>query len=329
MPIAQQLVKLRKRRGISQAELALKSGLSVITIHRLENGKGSLLALLKVAEVLDGKVGLRSCVGPPDIANNFAKVRRDRFLSQQKLADFAGVSVDCVKNLEKGNHQAAQIQKIEKISHALGAAFCIDEKNAVFGFYAASRGKHIITKNDVYITPSHVIRTFERIIGDRFDLDPCAPTPKMKVKSHVNAKKVFTAREDGLAQRWFASSVWLNPPFSGTNVPDFLKKAFEEINAGHTSTVAFLVASRTDTRWFKDFIRGEHPITSGINVDIAWLVGRLRFEFWDNDQQIQASAPAPFPNIVGLINGTPVQRRRFFEEFKDCMSWIKYPLEPS
>ena len=52
--IAQNIIKLRKRKKISQKELSLKSGVSYGSIRRFENeGEISLISLTKIAIALD------------------------------------------------------------------------------------------------------------------------------------------------------------------------------------------------------------------------------------------------------------------------------------
>lgn len=94
-----------------------------------------------------------------------------------------------------------------------------------------------------------------------FDHDPCPPN--------------YTV--DGLTSEWGKSN-FVNPPY-GRELPKWIKKAYEESLKGRT--VVLLIPSRTDTRWWHDYVmRGE----------IRFIKGRLKFDEHKNS--------APFPSAV-------------------------------
>jgi DNA N-6-adenine-methyltransferase (Dam) len=65
-----------------------------------------------------------------------------------------------------------------------------------------------IGQSDDWYTPPEIFHALRLT----FDLDPCSPGP-----AHwVPARKVFTRRDDGLAQPW-SGLVFMNPPFGGRN----------------------------------------------------------------------------------------------------------------
>lgn len=108
-----------------------------------------------------------------------------------------------------------------------------------------------------------------------FDLDPCS--------SHENKKcrRYFTKVEDGLAQDWGRSTVFMNPPY-GREIGKWMKKAYESSLNG--ATVVCLVPSRTDTVWWHDYaLKGE----------IRFIKGRLKFGKSKNN--------APFPSAVVIF----------------------------
>jgi hypothetical protein len=55
---------------------------------------------------------------------------------------------------------------------------------------------------------------------------------------------------DGLSRSW-GSSTFCNPPY-GRVIGDWIRKGYEESLEG--KTVVFLIPSRTDTRWWHDFV---------------------------------------------------------------------------
>lgn len=122
-----------------------------------------------------------------------------------------------------------------------------------------------------------------------FDLDPCATAENAK------APAFFTQAEDGLAQQWHGR-VWMNPPF-GREIGHWIKKAYEEVQAGRVSEAVCLIPARTDTRWWHEFV---------VKGSIEFIRGRLRFG--------GATENAPFPCAVvtfqRLHRMTPVRTRQ-------------------
>ena len=95
-----------------------------------------------------------------------------------------------------------------------------------------------------------------------FDYDPCPTKP--------NA--------DGLAVDW-GNVNFVNPPY-GKEITKWVQKGCQENLKG--KTVVFLLPSRTDTRWWHDYI---------LKADeIRFIRGRLRFDDQKN--------PAPFPSAI-------------------------------
>lgn len=109
-----------------------------------------------------------------------------------------------------------------------------------------------------------------------FTLDPCC------VKETAKCKKYFTPEDDGLKQSWDGEIVFMNPPY-GREISKWIKKA-TEIRRG---VVVCLIPSRTDTRYFHDFLYKKE------NVELRFLKGRLKFG--------GAKNAAPFPSLIAII----------------------------
>jgi hypothetical protein len=80
-----------------------------------------------------------------------------------------------------------------------------------------------------------------------FDLDPCAPLDGYYA---VPAKKIYTIRDNGLAQPWFGL-VYVNPPWSearNTVVP-WLRKFFAHEDGG-----IFVCVARISCSWFHELV---------------------------------------------------------------------------
>ncbi len=109
----------------------------------------------------------------------------------------------------------------------------------------------------------------------QFTLDPCASVENAK------CKKFYTVAENGLAQDWSGETVFCNPPY-GRAIYDWVFKCWRE-SRNPCTTVVMLIPSRTDTRYFHEFIYKKAR-------EIRFIRGRLRFGNGTN--------PAPFPSMV-------------------------------
>jgi hypothetical protein len=95
-------------------------------------------------------------------------------------------------------------------------------------------------ENDEWYTPPEIIHS----LGE-FDLDPASSDEAYKLNQ--SAKKIYTAKENGLIQDW-NGRVWLNPPYSNPLVQQFLLKMAE-----HNRGIALLF-SKVGTKWFHDIV---------------------------------------------------------------------------
>ncbi len=106
-----------------------------------------------------------------------------------------------------------------------------------------------------------------------FTLDPCASFENAK------CKKFYTKEDNGLLQSWAGERVFCNPPY-GKEINAWVKKCFDESKAG--TLVVALLPSRTDTKYFHDYIYKR--------AEIRFIKGRLKFG--------EAKNAAPFPSMV-------------------------------
>ena len=86
----------------------------------------------------------------------------------------------------------------------------------------------------------------------------------------------------GLDRAW-GTSCYVNPPYS--EISAWVKKGYEESKLG--KTVVMLIPSRTDTRWWHDFVMVAH--------EIRFIKGRLKFGGQKNS--------APFPSAIVVFDG--------------------------
>lgn len=108
-----------------------------------------------------------------------------------------------------------------------------------------------------------------------FNTDVCA------VPENAKCDHYFTPEVDGLKQDW-KGSCWMNPPYGRNETGRWIEKAYKESLKG--VTVVCLIPSRTDTRWFHQFIYNKP------GVKITFLKGRLKFG--------GSKHGAPFPSMI-------------------------------
>jgi hypothetical protein len=98
-----------------------------------------------------------------------------------------------------------------------------------------------------------------------FDNDPCPVKPKI----------------NGLESEW-GNVNFVNPPY-GREITSWIQKGYQENLKG--KTVVFLIPSRTDTRWWHEYIMKAN--------EIRFIRGRLKFDDQKNS--------APFPSAIAVF----------------------------
>lgn len=101
-----------------------------------------------------------------------------------------------------------------------------------------------------------------------FDHDPCPPDYKV----------------DGLTSDWGERN-FVNPPY-GRQIGSWIAKGYYEARI-KGKTVVFLIPSRTDTKWWHDFVMQAD--------EIRFIKGRLKFKGAINS--------APFPSAIIIFKG--------------------------
>jgi len=131
------------------------------------------------------------------------------------------------------------------------------------------------SKTDLWSTPQDFFDKVSREFD--FTTDVCATSENAK------CNRFFSIEDDGLSQVW-DGTCWMNPPY-GREIGKWVEKAYRSSLNG--ATVVGLLPSRTDTKWFQDFILGKS--------EIRFIRGRLKFGGQSNS--------APFPSILVIWKG--------------------------
>lgn len=109
-------------------------------------------------------------------------------------------------------------------------------------------------------------------------------------------------RDDALAGKpwtYRKGAYWLNPPYSLAY--DFVQRAAQEIKTMEDcAIIAMLLPSRTDTKWFHQFVWDEYRHRCRPGVSIRFLRGRLKFELPAGRLE-RGGQSAPFPSMIVVL----------------------------
>lgn len=133
------------------------------------------------------------------------------------------------------------------------------------------------SKTDNWATPQNLFDSLNNEFD--FTLDPCADDYNHK------CNKYYTKEIDGLKQSWKGERIFCNPPY-GKVIYNWVQKCYTE-NIKNNVLSVMLIPSRTDTKWFHEFIY-KNP-----NAEIRFLKGRLKFGESNNS--------APFPSMIVIF----------------------------
>ena len=136
------------------------------------------------------------------------------------------------------------------------------------------------SRTDDWPTPQTFYNALNAEFG--FTLDPCA------TRANAKCGIYFTKAQDGLRQDWGQHRVFCNPPY-GRAMREWTRKCYQASQAG--ALVVLLAHSRTDTRWFHDWVYGKA-------AEIRFVRGRLRFG--------SSTQSAPFPSLVAVYRGATI-----------------------
>lgn len=141
-------------------------------------------------------------------------------------------------------------------------------------------------KRDDWPTAWSTYNRLDKIFG--FTRDVCAS------KRNAKHKNYWTKRDRVLTRNWDGVN-FMNNPYSQTFL--FIRKARIESMAKRATTVA-LVASRTDSEWWHEFVWDNESKKTREGV-IIWefIQGREIFE--------GAIHGAPFPSVILVFDGGP------------------------
>lgn len=133
-----------------------------------------------------------------------------------------------------------------------------------------------------------------------FTTDPCTFPD-----NPLGCEVFYTKETNGLDHTKWRGNVYINPPYGkGIRLWLMEAKAYTEKGLG---TVVFNIPSRTDTKWFHEFIY-QKP-----NVDIRFLKGRVKFEGVSEHYKRNS---APFPSMIVIFHRQSGDREMGSTEYR-------------
>ena len=280
MRLHEALKRARKEQGLTQAQLAVDSALSIPTIRLLECGGGNLRSFWTALEHTGRELRGRNLPPGVNLGEQIMLLRKRRELSQRSLSAMVGTTQPTIIKLEREN--TGRLRVLEVVLRVLGAGPYLARIGSKASFYAtaaASSGYH------GWNTPTALLESLYSVFG-KFDLDPCSPSKNPRL-APVWAKVRFTPEDDGLALPWHGR-VFLNPPY-GREIGRWTNKARTEVESENAQTVVAVLPARTDTNWWHNDVAS--------CAEVLFLRGRL--SFGDSGQC------APFPSAIAVWGATP------------------------
>jgi hypothetical protein len=167
---------------------------------------------------------------------------------------------------------------------------------------APSYPKAEYTGENEWFTPEPWLQLAREALGE-IDLDPAS---HVLAQERVQAKRFFTAADNGLERPW-CGKVWLNPPYCRALLSPFIEKLVSEYASGAVEQAILLTHNYTDTEWFHTaarsarticFPRGRIRFLAPSGDECAPTQGQTLFYFGRDDEAFQRT----FAD-VGLVVG--------------------------
>lgn len=271
----------RSDKGWTQKTLADRIDCSPQAILRLERGIGSAATLEAAMAALEFRL---TGIGPGNsLHEQLRNLRLKRGMSLENLAARTGLSRNTIASLERGGGSVASLLRMLQVLAPKA------KRRAPERAYWGAGEKE---DRDSRFTPADFMEHIYAAFG-AVDLDPCAhPLSPVVARRRI----ILSNGGDGLADEWSGKLVFVNPPFSAQL--RWLRRAYEQWQAGNVDTVICLVPVRTDSAWFHD--------TLSAVADIYLLQGRVRF--LDSRGKGQHT---PFSLMIVAFGANEGQRSRF------------------
>lgn len=206
-----------------------------------------------------------------------------RSLTLEELSRRTGLSRTTIASLERDGGTIASLQRL------LAVLAPKVRRRAPERAYWGAGDK---VDRDSRFTPSDFMESIYAAFGE-IDIDPCAN----ELSPVVAHRRILPSEGgDGLNDEWSGRFAFVNPPYS--EQLKWLRRAYDQWNAGTVDTVVCLVPVRTDSPWFHGVLSAE--------ADIFFLQGRVRF--LDPRGKAQHT---PFSLMLVALGSSDDQRGRY------------------
>lgn len=229
----------------------------------LEQKKAEAQEIAELVTLSEVKIGAMLKEIPKATPNN------NPFHENRPETNFVKPKAEVVKELGFTKDQTAQFQQMaeheEVVREAIVEARVNDDiisRSAVLRKIEEKKKPHVVNNSgdNEWYTPAEYIEAARTVMGT-IDLDPASND---FANGTVKAETYYTEETNGLAHEW-TGNIWMNPPYSGGVISQFVKKLVE---SDFTQAIV-LVNNATDTEWFR-------MLTNKAKA-IVFTTGRIRF----------------------------------------------------
>lgn len=173
---------------------------------------------------------------------------------------------------------------------------------------------------DDYLTPPEVVNFGRMALGGPFDLDPFSQHTRNQI---VQAERLFTKEDDGLAQEWVCERAMVNPPGGKSRLGQLAwAKLVEEYAAGRCKGALFVAFS---TDYLQTTIGKPDWLPRGMLAFPTFLPAR-RLAYWDIDERGVAfeTDKALRPSVLCVLPraDAPLDRDRLTAQISVGGVWI-------
>lgn len=263
MEIGSAIRRTRKSIGLTQDDVATRAGVSRQAIGLLEQGGGRMTTLAKVAPHIGFRI---KGIARGDVINKQVQAaRKQRKLTQKRLAERTGLSLPTIRAIERGSASMASLTAVLKVL-------------APEATEAVLVRAHWHERRDVRFTPPEVVEWVVASFG------PISIDPAGDPQSFVQAERVLTEADDGLATRWSGRLAFVNPPFS--DLTRWIGRCCDAWDRQEVEMIVGLFPARTETSTFRERVFGV--------ADVLLMPRRLSFY----DEHRIKMLPAPFALMI-------------------------------
>ena len=164
--------------------------------------------------------------------------------------------------------------------------------------------------NEGWYTPYAYLVAAREVMGD-IDLDPATSEIAQKM---VQANRYFVLADDGLKQKWRATSVWINPPYSRGSVDAFASKLVSSVSAGDVEQAIFLTNNASETKWYHELAQSADALFQP--------KGRAKFWTVTEDGSIKTGTPLQGQHLL-YFGPSPESFVRVYQKYIGGIGWLK------